>query len=183
MLLRHLGFEGRRTHFKAAVTVAAPVDFPAAGQALESSRRKLFVNFMIATGAKAFMLKGLVHSKFRDRVNFRRVLMSTRLSQIEEALICPLMGYATPMEYYKANDPRIFLDKISVPTLVVNAEDDPVISLHTLPFEELKRAPERISVFCLVQVSCITACQYLDISRLTHTMYISFELEICAFFI
>ena len=139
MLLRHLGFEGERTLFKAAVTVAAPVDFTGACAALESSRRKLFINFMISQGAKAFMLQGLVKSKFRDRVDLKRVLLATRLSQIESALICPLMGYATPAEYYEANNPRPFLHKVSVPTLVVNAEDDPVISLHTLPFDELKR--------------------------------------------
>ncbi|CAK9093275.1 unnamed protein product [Durusdinium trenchii] len=141
MLLRHLGFEGERTLFKAAVTVAAPVDFTGACAALESSRRKLFINFMISQGAKAFMLQGLVKSKFRDRVDLKRVLLATRLSQIESALICPLMGYATPAEYYEANNPRPFLHKVSVPTLVVNAEDDPVISLHTLPFDELKRNP------------------------------------------
>jgi len=141
MLLRHLGSEGGNTLFKAAVTVAAPVDFPAASLALESSRRKLFMNFMVSTGAKAFMLKGIINSKFRHLVDFRRVLLATRLSQIEEALVCPVMGFPDPLEYYKANDPRVLLQNISVPTLVVNAEDDPVISINTLPFEELKRNP------------------------------------------
>lgn len=144
MLLRHLGSEGGNTLFKAAVTVAAPVDFPAASLALESSRRKLFMNFMVSTGAKAFMLKGIINSKFRHLVDFRRVLLATRLSQIEEALVCPVMGFRDPLEYYKANDPRVLLQNISVPTLVVNAEDDPVISINTLPFEELKRCYDNI---------------------------------------
>ena len=90
------------------------------------------------------MLKGIINSKFRHLVDFRRVLLATRLSQIEEALVCPVMGFPNPLEYYKANDPRVLLQNISVPTLVVNAEDDPVISINTLPFEELKRCYDNI---------------------------------------
>lgn len=152
ILLRHLGENGCKTLFKAAVTVAAPVDLPATMEALESSRRKRLMNFMVATGAKSFMFKGVFNSKYRRQIDVRKVMLATQLRQLDEAVLCPLMGYESSEAYHEANSPRPHLQNISVPTLVVNAEDDPVVSISTIPFDELKR---RSAAFPAVLGECL----------------------------
>ncbi|CAJ1362290.1 unnamed protein product [Effrenium voratum] len=141
MLLRHLGAEGSNTPFKAAVSVAAPVDFPAVERSLTSSKKKLFINFLIAAGVKTLMMRELLRSKFRSMIDLRKLLLATRLAHMDEAVVCPLWGFANQAEFHSNCTPRSTVHQISVPTLVVHAEDDPVISLSTIPLEDLKRNP------------------------------------------
>uniref|UniRef100_A0A7S3HL67 Uncharacterized protein n=1 Tax=Spumella elongata TaxID=89044 RepID=A0A7S3HL67_9STRA len=74
------------------------------------------------------------------------VLTATSLRRLEEASICKLHGYADAEEYYASNSPRPFLQAIAVPTLVVNAQDDPVVGISTLPREELAKNPRVYTV-------------------------------------
>jgi len=141
MLLRYLGEEGPRVRLKAAVAVAAPVDFPAVGKSLESSLKKRGINFLMVNGVKLFMMRSLVHSPFANLLNRGAILRATSLRQLEEASICALHGYKDAEEYWTVNSPLSKLQGIAVPTLVVNAEDDPVVSISTLPLEALKQNP------------------------------------------
>jgi len=139
VLLRHLGQEGAAVRLKAAVAFAAPVDVELAAVALESSLRKRCVNLAIVIGLKATMLASVLGSPFADRIDRRAVFLARSLRQMEEATICKLNGYRDADEYYARNSPKAVLDRISVPTLVVNAEDDPVITVKSLPIEEMRR--------------------------------------------
>jgi len=141
MLLRYLGEEGARVRIKAAVAIAAPADFPAVGASLESSLKKRGMNFLMVNGVKLFMLKALHSADFKHRLDMKRVWGALTLRQLEEATICPLHGYTDGVDYYSKNSPRTKLHQIAVPTLVVNAEDDPVVSVSTLPLDDMRLNP------------------------------------------
>ena len=141
ILLRHLGAVGANTLFSSAVTVAAPVDLEAVMKSFTSSARKKLVSFAIASGVKLLMLHELRKSQFAQLVDMRKVLTAGSLADIDEAAICPLHGYATAPEYHRAISARPHLGNIRIPTLVVQSEDDPVISYNTMPFQELRRNP------------------------------------------
>ncbi|CAE7229283.1 ABHD3 [Symbiodinium necroappetens] len=134
ILLRHLGEMGAKTLFSSAVTVASPVDVPAVISSFNSSIRKRLTNYIMTTGVK--------RSKFRHLVDMNKLLSARGIADIDQAAICPLHGYATASEYHEAISPRPHLNKISIPTLLVHAEDDPVISYSTMPFQDLRRNPK-----------------------------------------
>ena len=71
-----------------------------------------------------------------------KLLSARGIADIDQAAICPLHGYSTASEYHEAISPRPHLGKISIPTLLVHAEDDPVISYSTMPFQDLRRNPK-----------------------------------------
>jgi len=142
ILLRHLGEMGAKTLFSSAVTVASPVDVPAVISSFNSSMRKRLTNFIMTTGVKLLMLGELRRSKFRQLVDMKKLLSARGIAEIDQAAICPLHGYATASEYHEAISPRPHLSKIAIPTLLVHAEDDPVISYSTMPFQDLRRNPK-----------------------------------------
>lgn len=141
MLLKYLGEAGQSTPLKAAVAMAAPVDLPAVTASLHSNLKKRLMGFAMAQGVKMFVLHGVLRSPYGHLVNKRTVFLATTMGEIDEATICPMNGYKNPKEYYDSNDPRTTLSRIAVPTLVVNAEDDPVVSISTVPREEMRQNP------------------------------------------
>jgi len=141
ILLKHLGEEGPNARFKAAVAIAAPVDFLAVGNSLESSLKKRLMNFVMVSGVKLFMIHSFLKSPYADQLDVGKMWRARTLRQLEEASICKLHGYANSEDYYAQNSPRTVLPAIAVPTLIVNAEDDPVVSFKTLPVEDLKKNP------------------------------------------
>jgi len=141
LLLRYAGEEGPHLRLRGVVAIAAPVDFPAVGQSLESSFKKLALNFIMVSGVKGMMMRSLWTSEFAKAADFGRALRARTLRQLEEATICRMHGYKDAEDYYTQNSPRPVIGRIAVPTLIVNAEDDPVVSVKTLPLEALNSNP------------------------------------------
>jgi len=138
--LRYLGEHGDQTPIRAGVALAAPLDFPAVGRFLERSAASRALNFAMVNGVKMFMAP-ILKSSLKDTVRVGSALRACTLRQLEEAIICPLHGYDDAEEYYRKNSPLPVMSRIAVPTLIVNAEDDPVIGAETLPLEEVRKNP------------------------------------------
>jgi predicted alpha/beta-fold hydrolase len=140
ILLRYLGDAGSSAKLDAAVTIAAPIDVPGVAESLESSLKKRAINFAMATGVKLGALTHLRHrSPYLMNLSIRRVLTARCVRDIDESIICPINGYVNSDEYYTRNSPHLVLSNIKVPTLMVNALDDPVVSAATIPLEEIRR--------------------------------------------
>merc|ERR1712224_130669 len=95
----------------------------------------------MVNGVKMFMVASFFKSPYAHLVDKSTVLRAHTLRQLEEASICKVHGYKDGFDYYSQNSPRPKLSGIAVPTLVINAEDDPVVSSATLPLEDMKRNP------------------------------------------
>lgn len=141
MLLRHLGEEGTRAHFQAAVCIAAPVDLSRVVASLESTLRKRAVSFVMATGVKLIMLQAFLRSPYAKMVDTGRLWRATSIREVDEAAVCKMHGYRDAEDYYAQSSPHSVLPRIAVPTLVVNAADDPVVSIKTLPLQEMRKNP------------------------------------------
>jgi len=141
ILLKHLGEEGHKTRMKAAVAIAAPVDLLQVGHCLESSKWELALNFAMVTGAKIFSAVTILRSRFLRKVDLRGFFGALTFRHLLSASICKLHGYTDYDDFCTRNNPRTTLSRIAVPTLMVNAEDDPVIALRSLPIEDMRRNP------------------------------------------
>jgi len=139
MLMRYLGMEGDRCRLRAGVALAGPTDYPAMSRYIESTWKKRLVNWIMVNGVKLFMMRSFFTSPYCKDLSRRDILAAKNLRELEEASICKLHGYADSADYYKSNDPLPVLGQISVPTLVVNAEDDPVVGISTLARDELSK--------------------------------------------
>ena len=60
------------------------------------------------------------------------------LKDFDDAYTSQLHGFIDAEDYYERNSSLYFLDNISIPTLIVNAQNDPFLSKQCFPFERIK---------------------------------------------
>ncbi|WP_338809216.1 alpha/beta fold hydrolase [Neisseria leonii] len=129
ILAKYLGEQGRRSQAavpRAAAVVSAPLDLPAAGAALSHGLPKLlytryFLNTMLPK-IEAWTGAPPVH-KIRSLADF------------DHYYTAPLNGFAGKDDYYRRAASKPYLKDIAVPTLVLNAQNDPFLPGRFLPGE------------------------------------------------
>ena len=123
VLLKWLGEHPGQTDVAAAATLSVPYDLAAGADHIA---RLYVARFLRTLKAKALRRDGLDREAIRRARTFR---------QFDDAATAPLHGFRDADDYYQRSSSMRFLDKITVPTLCINAEDDPF-----LPRDVLARA-------------------------------------------
>ncbi|KAL7570524.1 hypothetical protein ACA910_004300 [Epithemia clementina (nom. ined.)] len=65
-----------------------------------------------------------------------RALAAKTISEFDDAFIAPIYGFRDCWDYYRNTSSLYYLEDIVVPTLVVNAEDDPFFDPSVYPIEK-----------------------------------------------
>ena len=68
-------------------------------------------------------------------LDYNEIAEATEISAFENAAIAPLFGFKDNIDYYRKTNCINFLDDIRVPTLIVNAADDPFFDPDFFPTE------------------------------------------------
>ena len=100
------------------------------------------VNFIYARR----FLKSLI-GKIRTKAKIRDDLSTTHISKIKTLIefdnryTAPLHGFSNAIDYYSQCSSIGFIEPISIPTLIVNAKNDPFLSRECFPVEKLENHP------------------------------------------
>jgi predicted alpha/beta-fold hydrolase len=132
-LLKLLAETGGDAPFVAAVAVSAPFDLLACAQALDEPWGRCGIyrrHFLRSLKRKA--LAKLQHHP-GHRLDAERIRRARRLQDFDDAFTGPSNGFQGALDYYRrcSSGPR--LAEIRRPTLLLNAEDDPMIPSASLP--------------------------------------------------
>lgn len=123
LLLKYLGEVERATPLLAAATVSAPIDLMATAHRIMAPRNALyhwyFLHYCQSDVAAAG--DGVAEEERRASAAARS------LWEFDERVTAPRNGFAGAADYYTRASARKFLDGIAVPTLLVQAEDDPIV--------------------------------------------------------
>jgi predicted alpha/beta-fold hydrolase len=135
VLLKWLGERGpgaARTVHRAAA-VSAPIDLAAAGNALDYGfNRRVYTRAFLATlKAKALAKRSLGQFQFDER----RLSSARTLREYDDMITAPLHGFRDADDYWTRAASAPWLARIEVPTLLLNARNDPF-----LPAAALERA-------------------------------------------
>ena len=132
-LLKWLGEQGdsARALLAGAAAVSAPMDLPAAGQALDRGFNKLSYtrHFLITLRSKALQ-KVAQHNLAIDSSALRR---ASTLHRFDDLFTAPVHGFRNADDYWQRASSKPLLRHIAVTTLVINALDDPFIPAASLP--------------------------------------------------
>jgi predicted alpha/beta-fold hydrolase len=130
-LLRWLGEYGHAAEIvDAAVSVSAPLDLAAGGKALSSGLNRVYTRMFLQT-LKPKALAKLAHY---PRLFDRDALLAARdLYAFDNVVTAPLHGYRDTDDYWHRASARHVLHDITVPTLVLNARNDPFLPGRHLP--------------------------------------------------
>lgn len=132
VLLKWLGERGAdaKPLLRRAAAVSAPLDLAAAGHALDRGvNKRLYTRVFLAS------LKAKVSAKIRLRhvaLDEHRLSRVRTLREFDDLFTAPLHGFRDADDYWRRASSAPWLEHIRVPTLVLNARNDPFLPRSAL---------------------------------------------------
>ena len=130
-LLRWLGTHGQDAGFiDAAAAISAPLDLAAGGAALSSGFNRVYTRSFLRTLKPKCLAK---LEQFPGLFNREHMLAARNLYEFDNVVTAPLHGYRDTDDYWHRASAKHVLGDIRVPTLVLNARNDPFLPARHLP--------------------------------------------------
>ena len=122
-LLKLLGERGAEINLRKAVAISAPLDLAAAGRSLDAGlSREIYTRIFLRS------LKKKTFEKLRQRtisVDPRRLRNARTFWEFDDTVTAPLHGFLGADDYWARSSSAPWLARIRIPTLVLNARNDP----------------------------------------------------------
>jgi uncharacterized protein len=131
-LLKWLGERGdeARALVRRAAAVSAPIDLAAAGDALDRGLNRLLYARHFLSTLKPKSLAKL--ERFPGLYDAARVRAARTFREFDNLVTAPLHGFRDVDHYWSAASSGRWLAHIRVPTLLINARNDPFLPEHAL---------------------------------------------------
>lgn len=133
MLLKWLGEAGADSMLDAAVAVSVPFDLEVGAQRLEQGLSQLYQAHLLRSMKHAVALK---RRRMAYPVDSRELGRCKTFVEIDNCLTAPLHGFRDARDYYARSSARQFLGSIRIPTLILQAEDDPFLAPVAIPGDD-----------------------------------------------
>lgn len=140
-LLKWLGERGEaaKARVRRAAAVSAPIDLPAAGAALDRGlNRLIYTRYFLATLRPKSLAK---LERFPGLYDAARVRAARHFRDFDSAVTAPLHGFRDADHYWSEAASGPWLEHIRVPTLLLNARNDPFLPEHALVAAARTAAP------------------------------------------
>jgi uncharacterized protein len=125
LLLKYLGEAGPRAVVLGAVSISAPIDLSAARHVIMRARNRAYHRRLLA--ALKNETEGLPLS-----AQERRTLAEVEtIFDYDQRILAPREGFKDAEDYYRRSMALAFLPEIRVPTLLIQAKDDPWIPFRS----------------------------------------------------
>jgi predicted alpha/beta-fold hydrolase len=132
VLLNWLGREQEksRSWLKAAAAVSAPIDLVASGTALDRGLNRFYARNFLKTLVPRALEKLRRFPGLYSAEKLRRV---SSIHDFDDLVTAPLHGFKDVMDYWTRASSKPWLGRITLPTLVLNATNDPFVPGASLP--------------------------------------------------
>jgi predicted alpha/beta-fold hydrolase len=139
LILKYLGEQGEDVprEISKAVAISAPCDLFACIQAISSGLNQIYLlHFMISLKAK--MAKKA--KRFPEIFSGVKISKIRHIIEFDNLITAPLCGFKDAFHYYaECSSKRNILD-IRIPTLIVNAQNDPFLHPSSFPARECEKS-------------------------------------------
>lgn len=135
VLLKWLGEQGAEAApvIDGAVAISAPLDLPVAGAVLDQG----FNRFYAARFLRTLKRKALAKlERFPGIYDGTAVAAARGIREFDDLVTAPLHGFRDAEEYWRQSASKPHLKSIRLPTLVINARNDPFMPGEVLPGRE-----------------------------------------------
>jgi uncharacterized protein len=140
VILKYLGERGGATPslIKAAVTISVPCDLKACSVRLGEFSNRPYLKRFLRMLRRKIQAKQLIMPESINDIGYERIRL---LGEFDDRYTAPMHGFRDANDYYEKGSSKPFLPDISIPTLLINAADDPFLSTTCYPVEEAKTNP------------------------------------------
>lgn len=139
VLLKWMGEQGSKLTLFAAVAVSVPLVLSTCATKLDKGFSKMYRGNLLRE------LKHYVRAKQRHLEKVGKLIEASKIEQLgdlsriksfwqyDDRVVARLHGFKNVQDYYQRSSSRQFLKSITIPTLVVQAIDDPFMTQEVLP--------------------------------------------------
>lgn len=130
-LLKYLGETGTQSALTRAAAVSVPFDLARAAAHIDSGFSRVYQHYLLRRLQRSAAARIRLHPDLqRHAVGVRR---ARSLRAFDDAFTGPLHGFADAGDYYAQASSRPWLPRITTPTLIVHARDDPFVGRAAVP--------------------------------------------------
>jgi predicted alpha/beta-fold hydrolase len=131
VLLKYLGEQGRNlsARIKAAVAISVPFDLERASRHINRGFARVYQRHFVRSLRKKALAK---LKRFPDLVERNRLYRLRTMYEFDDVLTAPLHGFRNASHYYSSSSSIGWISKISIPTLLLSAADDPFLPPRVL---------------------------------------------------
>lgn len=129
VLLKWLGEQGAGARTESAIAISVPLQLAASADRLQYGLSRIYQRHLLQR----------LRRKYRRKFGSNQAPDGTPLdtldsfSRFDSAVTAPLHGFASAADYYARCSSRQFLQHIEIPTLLIQARDDPFLWPTSLP--------------------------------------------------
>ncbi|MEO0900391.1 MAG: alpha/beta fold hydrolase [Bacteroidota bacterium] len=146
LALRYAGEKGTHLHphIKSIVGVSVPIDLAKCSQALDGKAfNAIYVQMFLRSLKEKVKLK---MEQFPEMYTLEKLKKIKKIKDFDDMFTGPIAGYKDAMDYYTQCSCKTVLANIKVPSLIINALDDPFLMPDKYE-EVLKQNPLIESIF------------------------------------
>jgi predicted alpha/beta-fold hydrolase len=113
-----------------AAAVSAPLDLVAAGTAIDQGANRIYARHFLSTLKPK---SRAMAARFPGLLDLARLARVGSMFEFDDVVTAPLHGFAGAHDYWQRASCKPWLPQIAIPTLVLNARNDPFVPGASLP--------------------------------------------------
>jgi uncharacterized protein len=134
LVLKYLGEAPPHQAVACAAALSAPIDLASSVRALDQRlANRIYLRRLIASLIQKVRAKATL---FPQRIDAHQVRGIHGFEDFDSRFTAPVHGFRDAADYWTQCSSRQFLPAITVPTLILSAQDDPFLTLDCFPFAE-----------------------------------------------
>jgi len=132
MTLLYLGKKASHLYLqiKGALTFSAVMDLTDCALTLEKKTNFIYMKYFLRTLRKKVLAK---QAQYPDKINAQDLHRVHTFSDFDDRYTAPMHGFKNARDYWKQCSSLPYLKNISVPTLILNAQNDPFLGKNCYP--------------------------------------------------
>jgi uncharacterized protein len=135
--LKYLGEATPHPAVIGAVAISVPIDLAASARALDQRwSNRIYLRRFIKSLIAKVETKAL---SFPDQIDASWSQTIRTFQDFDDRYTAPMHGFRDAADYWKKSSARQFLERITIPTLLLNAYNDPFLTPGCFPFAEAEQ--------------------------------------------
>lgn len=132
--MKYLGSLGEKVppQIRAAAVFSAPCDLESGAEILDRWENAFYRRRFMRALIKKIKVKSI---QYPGRLDLSKLHLVRRWRDFDEYFSAPICGYRDAADFYKNASAKNFIGGIRVPTLLVNAQNDPILTPACMPVE------------------------------------------------
>ncbi|MCU0422541.1 MAG: alpha/beta fold hydrolase [Bacteroidia bacterium] len=128
----------------AAAAVSVPVDLKGSAFELDKGTNRIYMQRFLNSLSQKILKK---HKQFPGQLDIKGLHKIKNFKEFDDAYTAPIHGFKDAYDYWDKCSSIFSLNTIDVPTLLINAKNDPFLNPGCFPYEEIVDHPFLHGIF------------------------------------